>query len=137
MDEKIIRLAALQESGALPPIAEEALALTFADRYEASLRHVARWGRWLAFDGVRWHFDDTLHAFDRAREICREAALKCGKPASTVASAKTVCRCGAAGQSRSPVSCSNRAMGRGALAVQCRRMHLRPAHRQQPAAGSA
>jgi hypothetical protein len=42
-----------QESGALPPIAEEALALTFADRYEASLRHVARWGRWLAFDGVR------------------------------------------------------------------------------------
>jgi putative DNA primase/helicase len=31
-----------------------------------------------------------LHAFDRARDICREEALACEKPASAVASAKTV-----------------------------------------------
>jgi putative DNA primase/helicase len=90
MDENIVRLAERQEQGELPPIAEEALALAFADRYEAGLRHVACWSRWLAFDGARWHLDDTLHAFDRARAICREAALECDKAASAVASAKTV-----------------------------------------------
>ena len=36
------------------------------------------------------HHDDTLHAFDRARAICREVALECDKPASVIASAKTV-----------------------------------------------
>ena len=93
MDEdssNVIRLAELQDHGELPPTAEEALALAFAARHEAALRHVAIWGRWLTFDGVRWQFDDTLHAFDRAREICRETALECDKPASAVASAKTV-----------------------------------------------
>ena len=88
--DNIVRLAELQERGELPPTAEEALALAFAARHAADLRHVARWGRWLSFDGVRWLFDDTLHAFDRARDICRETALECDKPASAVASAKTV-----------------------------------------------
>ena len=88
--ENIIRLAELQDRGELPPTAEEALALAFAARHAATLRHVARWGRWLSFDGVRWQTDDTLHAFDRAREICREVALECEKPAKAVASAKTV-----------------------------------------------
>jgi putative DNA primase/helicase len=57
---------------------------------EAALRYIAAWGRWLSFDGTRWQVDDTLHAFDRAREICREVALECDKPANAVASAKTV-----------------------------------------------
>ena len=34
--------------------------------------------------------DETLHAFDLARAICREVAAGCEKPASAVASAKTV-----------------------------------------------
>ena len=89
-EDNVIRLAELQDRGALPPVAEEALALAFAGRYEGDLRHVAKWGRWLSFDGTRWQFDDTLHAFDRAREICRETALECDKAASAVASAKTV-----------------------------------------------
>ena len=89
-DDNVVRLAELQDRGELPPTAEEALALAFAARHEADLRHVAKWGRWLSFDGVRWQFDDTLHAFDHARDICREVALECEKPASTVASAKTV-----------------------------------------------
>ena len=89
-DDNIIRLAEHQDRGELPPTAEEALALAFASRHEAALRHVAIWGRWLSFDGMRWQFDDTLRAFDLAREICRETALECDKPASAVASAKTV-----------------------------------------------
>ena len=89
-DSNIIRLAALQESGELPPTAEDAIALTFADRHAHELRYVAAWGRWMHYDGARWMHDDTLHAFDRTRAICREVALACDKPSSAVASAKTV-----------------------------------------------
>jgi putative DNA primase/helicase len=92
MDDNIIRLAALQESGEISPAAEESIALEFAARHAHELRYVAAWGRWLGYDGTRWAHDETLHAFDRARAICREAAADCDKrtTASTVASAKTV-----------------------------------------------
>jgi putative DNA primase/helicase len=86
----IIRLAQLQVDGELPPTAEDAIALAFADRHEAELRYVATWGRWLRYDGVRWAYDDTLHAFDLARTICRQVAVAGDKPVSAVASAKTV-----------------------------------------------
>jgi putative DNA primase/helicase len=88
--DNVIKLAALQKSGELPPTAEDAIALAFADRHAHELRYVAARGRWLHFDGTRWVQDDTLHAYDRARAICREIALQCDKPASAVASAATV-----------------------------------------------
>ena len=50
-DSNIIRLAALQESGELPPTAGDAITLTFADRHAHELRYVAAWGRWLHYDG--------------------------------------------------------------------------------------
>jgi putative DNA primase/helicase len=90
MHDAIARLAALQESGELPPTAEDSIALLFAERHEREVRYVALWGRWLAFDGTRWNFDDTLHVFDRARTICREIAVAGDKPVSAIASAKTV-----------------------------------------------
>ena len=89
-DSNIIRLKTLQDNGELPPTAEDAIALTFADRHAHELRYVAAWGRWMHYDGTRWMHDDTLHAFDRTRAICREVALACNKPSSAVASAKTV-----------------------------------------------
>jgi putative DNA primase/helicase len=75
-----------------PPISEEALALQFANEHSHELRYVALWSRWLAYDGMRWQFDDTLAVFDRARTLCRETAAQCNKPSMsrTVASAKTV-----------------------------------------------
>jgi putative DNA primase/helicase len=74
-----------------PELSDEALALQFAERHAAALRYVAAWSRWLSFDGRRWHFDDTLLAFDRSRQICREAAASCKrKLAPQLASAKTV-----------------------------------------------
>ena len=88
--DNVIRLVERQDQGELPPTAEEALALAFAARHQGDLRHIAIWGRWLSFDGVNWSYDDTLHAFDRARDLCREVALECDKPAIAVASAKTV-----------------------------------------------
>jgi putative DNA primase/helicase len=62
----------------------------FAERHAHESRYVAAWRRWLTYDDSRWTNDDTLHVFDRARVICREVATAGDKPASTVASAKTV-----------------------------------------------
>jgi D5 N terminal like len=75
-----------------PTNSEEFLALTFIDRHEADLRFVSKWGQWFRWDGSRWELEETLHAFDLARLICREAANACNKTsvAKTVASAKTV-----------------------------------------------
>ena len=92
MDDNVIRLAELQDSGELSPAAEESLALAYAERHAHKLRYLAAWGRWMRYDGTRWNFDDTLHAFERARAICREVALECDRPkaARAIASAKTV-----------------------------------------------
>ncbi len=81
-----------QAEPAPPGFSDEALALKFADEHANDLRYVAKWGRWLFFDGMRWQFDDTLHAFDLARKICRSAAAACRHPklAANLASAKTV-----------------------------------------------
>ena len=75
-----------------PPLSDEALALRFADRHAHHLRYVAAWNKWLAWDGKRWRFDDTLRAVDLARHICRGEASECdnSKLASAIASAKTV-----------------------------------------------
>jgi putative DNA primase/helicase len=75
-----------------PAFSDEALALRFAERHADNLRFVAAWNRWLSWTGTQWRLDDTLHAFDLARRICREAAAACNKAktASMIASAKTV-----------------------------------------------
>jgi putative DNA primase/helicase len=46
----------------------------------------------MVWDGMQWRPDDTLHAFDAARHICREAASRANDPhvQTSVASAKTV-----------------------------------------------
>jgi putative DNA primase/helicase len=80
---------------ALPPeFSDEALALRFAKAHANDLRFTAAWGRWLVWDGARWRFDDTLHAFDMVRRTCREASAECNdkspKVAPSLASAKTV-----------------------------------------------
>ena len=81
MTDNILKFAALQENGGLlSPWAEESIALGFAARHEDALRYVAAWGRWLSFDGARWAPDETLHAFDLARAICRETAAGAGRP---------------------------------------------------------
>jgi putative DNA primase/helicase len=88
--DNIVKLAALADNGELPPAAEDAIALDFADRHQDELRYVALWGRWLHFDEVCWKLDDTLHVFDLARALCREVAGNCERNAAAIASAKTV-----------------------------------------------
>ena len=90
MDENIVRLSALQDSGKDISATEDAMALEFAERHASHLRYVAAWSRWLGYDGTCWSHDDTLHVFELARVICRETAATCPKPASAITSAKTV-----------------------------------------------
>jgi D5 N terminal like len=81
------------ENGSRPPaFTDEALALRFAERHVGFLRYVAAWSKWMVWDGRCWQYDDTLRAFDLAREVCREAAAECKKlkVAGCLASAKTV-----------------------------------------------
>jgi putative DNA primase/helicase len=78
--------------GRAPHFSDESLALTFAERHADDLRFVVKFGQWLSWTGQYWRLDDTLHAFDLSRAICREAAASCNKlnTATGVASAKTV-----------------------------------------------
>src|ERR1700677_5153855 len=75
-----------------PAFSDEDLALRFAERHAGNLRFFAAWNRWLFWNGMHWQFEETLRAWDFARQVCREAAAQCnkGKTASAIASAKTV-----------------------------------------------
>lgn len=88
MDAKIIEI----DSHRPPAFTDEALALRFAERHADKLRYVAGSSKWFIYDGKHWATDDTLHAFDMSRRLCREASAEYNKPkvASLLASAKTV-----------------------------------------------
>jgi putative DNA primase/helicase len=74
-----------------PAFSEEALALTFAACHASELRYVAKWGKWLIFDGMCWKFDEKRQTFSLARALCREAgnATNKDREAKAIASAKT------------------------------------------------
>jgi putative DNA primase/helicase len=59
---------------------EDALALSFTNRYQNDWRYVAAWGKWLMWDGQRWRSEDTLAASDLVRHVCRFASLKSDNP---------------------------------------------------------
>jgi putative DNA primase/helicase len=62
---------------AAPRFSEDALALRFTRRHAEDVRYVAKWGRWLRYDGRRWKEDSVLDVFDKCRLICREASDEC------------------------------------------------------------
>ena len=73
-----------------PAFSDEDLALRFAERHAWGLRFVAAWNKWLIWTGAYWRFDETLHAFDLARHVCREAARECNDGhGASIASART------------------------------------------------
>jgi len=75
-----------------PQFSDVALANRFADKYGHKLRYVASWGKWLIWDSTYWRFDDTMQAFDMARDICQSASAECNEHAVSrrIASAQTV-----------------------------------------------
>jgi putative DNA primase/helicase len=69
-----------------------ALARRFANEHGDKLRYVASWGKWLLWTGKFWRPEDTMAAFDNAREICYRAALGCDRAnkAAAIASKQTI-----------------------------------------------
>jgi putative DNA primase/helicase len=68
---------------------EDQIALAFATEYAGALRYVALWNRWMQWHGNRWQHEDTLHAFDLARALCRTGG---DAKAKTVAAVVTLAR---------------------------------------------
>jgi putative DNA primase/helicase len=66
------REAALEGDGGL----QDGIALKFSAVYAADVRYVHAWNKWLQWDGARWTFEETLHAFHLARDVCRKADAK-------------------------------------------------------------
>jgi putative DNA primase/helicase len=60
-----------------PKYSDDALALRFTKRYEQDIRYVAKWGRWMNYDGSCWKEDTVLGVYDKCREICRAASEEC------------------------------------------------------------
>jgi putative DNA primase/helicase len=60
-----------------PRFSEDDLALRLTQRHAEDVRYVAKWGRWLRYDGSCWREDSVLDIFDRCRVICREASDEC------------------------------------------------------------
>ncbi len=73
---------------------EEALALRFTEQHRGQLMYVAKWNRWLIWNGYTWAADDTMQSFNLSRHICREASWEAGiqnpRIGAKVASAATV-----------------------------------------------
>jgi P4 family phage/plasmid primase-like protien len=79
------------ELGIPPEYSHDALADTFSATYADRLAYVASWGRWMAWEGQRWQFDETLQTRDWARTIARKVAgeasnrVDLGKKAASIA----------------------------------------------------
>jgi len=82
------------DTAVAPEFSDDYLALEFSRRHGDGLRYVAAWGKWFRWTGSLWRDEQTLLAWDMAREICREAATALdtigGSGAKGVAASKTV-----------------------------------------------
>jgi putative DNA primase/helicase len=88
-------LGAVIENDAVPrppAFSDDAIADFFAECHRDDLRFVNTWSKWMQYNGARWHYDDTLRAFDLVRHTCRAVAKDCAntKFKVAIASAKTV-----------------------------------------------
>jgi len=97
-DEPIIELDKLRKArkerkasaASAADFSDDALALRFAAKHGADLRHVAEWGKWMQWMGNIWREDRTLAVFDDVRTLTRAAAADCeDKTATAIRSGKT------------------------------------------------
>lgn len=73
-----------------PDLSEDALASQFTERYRDELLYVNLWGRWLRWDGGRWQPENTLAAYDLARDLARESGQALPHAGKAIRSAKTI-----------------------------------------------
>src|SRR5215211_3534023 len=75
-----------------PLFSESDIADRFVQSHSKTLRYVAEWGQWMAYDGQRWREEKTLLAFDLVRSVCRELAYQSNQKhePKNLMSAKTI-----------------------------------------------
>jgi putative DNA primase/helicase len=66
------------------------LAERFAERHAGALRYVSEVGSWYLYKDGRWRRENTLLAFDLARQLCVEVSQETKKEPKALRSAKTV-----------------------------------------------
>ena len=90
--EALQKITQKEQDNRSPEYSDDGLATMFSDKHAVHLRYVAKWGKWLSWDGKKWSLDDTLKIYDHARIVCRDAAKACSDARSkkTIASAKTI-----------------------------------------------
>lgn len=54
---------------------DNVLSTEFIDAYSKEVRYVGEWGRWMAYDGIKWDIDKKLSIFTRARAYVNTVAL--------------------------------------------------------------
>jgi len=91
-----------EDPSELPPkYCEERLAAEFTRRNGPEWRYIDAWSRWYLWDGRRWLAEETLRAFDIAREVARDISTEARhdmnlepnqrqRVASSIATAKTI-----------------------------------------------
>ena len=120
--------------GRMPqPFSDEALALSSQQHERSALRRGV--GPLAAWDGTRWHFDDTLQAFDLCAPRLPRRGSKVQQFESRQGSRERGDRggSGAARAGRSPAGRHDRPVGRRPVAAQHAGRRGRSAHRQDPA----
>ena len=73
-----------------PALSEDELALRFAEKHGNELRHVAKWGKWLFWNGTVWIEDELLYVFSLSRDLCREIAAPLKDKGKSLASSRTI-----------------------------------------------
>ena len=115
------------EDDPLSSSSDDAIALRFADRHASDLRFVAKWGQWLRHNGRQWRHDDTLHARDLARDVCRVSAEEFDyKTAVKIQSAKTISAVELLARADSAPRGDGRPVGRRSVVVEYARRRGRP-----------
>ncbi len=88
-DAELDRLQRLDLDLTEDALTEDALALSFCEA-RPMLRFVARWNRWMQWDGVRWKEDDTLAVFDAVRQHIRRMLPRRDNKAANLSRAQSV-----------------------------------------------
>ena len=71
----IVELGKIVDDPVELPFSEDDLASRFSAEHVDDLRYVARWSRWLEWDGCRWREDDTVHVFDLVVPISQRQSM--------------------------------------------------------------
>ena len=66
-----------QIEGGVPFLSDEHLAQVYVHRHDHEMRFVAKWGKWMVWDGACWREDDKRVSFRRARAVCLDLAKQC------------------------------------------------------------